>query len=818
MVPFMLSRVLFAGIFATIGAAFVGSTARAAPSVAPEAPVAADDTQKHWSVVEHYCFKCHNAEDWAGSLAFDTMSLDDPPADAEVWEKAIRKLRGRLMPPPGKPQPDGASIQSLISFLETSLDASAAQHPSAGRVGLHRLNRREYANAVMDLLDLPIDPAALLPRDEAHDGFDNIATALQVSPSFLDQYLAAAHKVAAQALGNAAARPAATTYSVEGGGTQQYHRDGLPFGTRGGTVVEHYFPADGEYRLTIANMASALWVPDMEFKNTVLAMLDGKEFFRTTIGGEEDLKAIDQIQDPAVDAINKRLKGIKFTATAGVHKVGVTFLKRTFAESDARLFTVAPGGGQDKVKRITSFEIRGPFDAQGVGMTASRAKVFSCYPQAQAEEQACATQIVTQLANRAFRGDADPVDLQRLMGLYAAGRKSSNFEGGIRRALAGVLASPNFLFRADMGQASKDGSSIRQLTDVELASRLSFFLWSSIPDDELLAVAKAQKLHEPAVLASQVRRMLASPKSQSLVTNFAFEWLNVARLDEIAPDPRIFPYASGLADLRDSFRQELKLFIDSIFRSDASVLELLSSDRTFVNEKLALHYGIQTVKGDQFQPITLTQSARRGLLGKGAILMLTSYPNRTAPVLRGAWILERISGTPPGTPPPNVGNLKESKTGEQPHSIRELMAQHSARSSCFACHGIMDPLGFALENFDAVGQYRELDRATRAVIDSSGKLPDGTQLKGPDDLRAALLAKPNQFVQTLTEKLMTYGLGRPLEYSDMPTVRGIVRRVAQHDYRFSALVTEIVASDAFQKTAPPSPQGKLQTLQAAAKP
>jgi hypothetical protein len=355
---------------------------------------------------------------------------------------------------------------------------------------------------------------------------------------------------------------------------------------------------------------------------------------------------------------------------------------------------------------------------------------------------------------------------------------------------------------------------VRSLTDVELASRLSFFLWSSIPDDELLAVAKAGKLHEPDVLTQQVRRMLASPRSESLVTNFAFQWLNVARLDEITPDPRLFPYAAGPADLRESFRKELQLFIDSVFRADASVLELLSSDRTFVNERLALHYGIHTVKGDQFQPVTLTQSARRGLLGKGAILMLTSYPNRTAPVLRGAWILERISGTPPGTPPPNVGNLKENPQDKKPHSIRELMTAHSQNPTCFACHGIMDPLGFALENFDAVGQYRELDRVSRDAIDSSGKLPDGTQLKGPDDLRAALLAKPDQFVQTLTEKLMTYGLGRPIEYSDMPTVRAIVRKVASENYRFSAIVTEIVTSAAFQKTAPPSADKKPSTLHA----
>ncbi len=786
----------------------------AAPSAG--SPAAAQ-TKQQWGLVENYCFKCHNTDDWAGTIAFDTMSLDEAPANAEIWEKAIRKLRGRLMPPPGKPQPDNGAVTSLISFLETSLDTAQRGHSQVGREGLHRLNRREYANAVADLLDLHVDPETLLPRDEAHDGFDNIATSLQVSPSFMDQYLSAAHKVAAEALGNVSARPVATTYSVQGGGTQQYHRDGLPFGTRGGTVVEHYFPADGEYSLTIADMAAALWVHDMEFENTVVAMLDGNEFFRTTIGGEADLKAIDQLQDPAVDAINKRLKGIRFKATAGMHRVAVTFLARTFAESDSRYFAVAPGGGQEKIKRLTSFEVRGPFDSSGIAATASRKKIFSCYPATAAEEQPCAERIVSELAEKAFRGELDAASREPLLALYASGRKSGNFETGIRRALAGILASPGFLYRVNLGEDPPEGGPARPLTDLELASRLSFFLWSSIPDKELLEVAHSGRLRDRAVLESEVRRMLANPKSGTLVTNFAFEWLNVARLAEISPDPRLFPYASGVADLRDAFREELRLFIDNIFRSNASVLDLLSSDRTFVNERLALHYGIQTVKGDQFRPIVLSESARRGLLGKGAILMLTSYPNRTAPVLRGAWILERITGTPPGTPPPNVGNLKEDSPGTQPHTIRELMAEHSKRSNCFACHGIMDPLGFALENFDAVGQYRNLDRSTRALIDSSGKLPDGTVLKGPDDLRRALLSRPDQFVQTLTEKLMTYGLGRPLEYTDMPTVRAITRQVATDDYRFVSLIQQIVQSDAFQKTAPFRPaRQKVTPLQAAA--
>ncbi|MBX5461589.1 MAG: DUF1592 domain-containing protein [Steroidobacteraceae bacterium] len=802
---------------ALFGAALGAAVVAQAGSLPTPAEPAEPAQNPHWGLIEKYCFECHNTADWAGSLAFDTLSMDDIPAEAEVWEKAIRKLRGGLMPPPGKPQPDQQAVRSLVAYLENTLDAASAQHPHVERTGLNRLNRAQYANAVKDLLGVSVDPETLLPRDEVHDGFDNIATALHVSPSFMDQYLSAAHQVAPLALGNPEARPAATNYSVEGAGTQRHHRDGLPFGTRGGAVVEHYFPADGEYSLTIADMAGALWVTDMEHQNTIVALLDGKEFFRTTVGGEEDMKAIDQKQDPAVDAINKRLKNIRFHATAGTHKVAVTFLERTFAESDSRLHTAAPEGGQDKIKRLTAFEIRGPLETagapEGVGTMASRRKIFSCYPQSEAEEQPCAEQIVKRLATQAFRGDVGPQDLQRLMALYTEGRKSYGFEGGIRRAIAGILASPLFLFRADLG-TDAPAQGPRPLTDVELASRLSFFLWNSIPDAELVKVAHENRLHEPQVLQAEVQRMLADPRAESLVTHFAFKWLNIARLDEITPDPRLFPYASGPSDLREDFKEELRLFIHDVFSRDASVLELLTSNRTFLNERLALHYGIYNVKGDQFRPVTLTQSARFGLLGKGGILMLTSYPDRTAPVLRGVWILERITGTPPGTPPPNVGNLKENEAGKKPRSLRERTALHSQNPTCFGCHGVMDPLGFALENFDAVGRYREIDRVTNEVVDTRAKMPDGTEIDGPDDLRAALLARPEQFVQTLTEKMMTYALGRPLEYADMPTVRGIVRKVAQQDYRFSALVTEIVASDAFRMTAPPPP---AKTLQAAVK-
>jgi hypothetical protein len=667
-------------------------------------------------------------------------------------------------------------------------------------VGLHRLNRREYANAVRDLLGVDIDAATLLPRDDERDGFDNIAASLQVSPSFMDQYVAAAQTVATLALGNPTSLAVGTNYFASSAGPQRRHRDGLPFGTRGGMVVEHFFPADGEYALTVGDLARGLAASGVEHENTLVALLDGKEFFRTTIGGERDNREIDQKQDPAVDAINKRLKDVRFLAKAGQRKVTVTFVERTLAETDSRLHSIDPLGGQDRILRVGSFEIRGPIRIDGVSMSPSRARVFVCYPPKDdaAAQRACAQQIISGLAGRAFRRTLTATDTDSLLKLYDSAAKTGGFEAGVKRAVTGVLASPWFLFRTDLSNAAA-ASGVKLVDDLALASRLSFFLWSSLPDDELLALAQQGSLHEPAVLSAQIQRMLADERSGALVTNFAFQWLNLGRLDEIDADPRLFPYAAGGSDPRPDFREELRLFIGSILQRDRSVLDLLSADHTFLNERLALHYGIHDVKGAQFREVKLKQSARYGLLGKGAVLMLTSYPNRTAPVLRGAWLLERIMGTPPAPPPPMVESLKESQDGK-PKTIRELMQVHRRNPNCNSCHGVMDPLGFALENFDAVGQYRTIDREAREAIDASGVLPDGTQVRDVNDLRAALLKNSGQFAQTFTEKLMTYGLGRSVEFSDMPAVRAIVRRAAADNYRFSSIVMGIVTSDAFSKT------------------
>jgi hypothetical protein len=564
-------------------------------------------------------------------------------------------------------------------------------------------------------------------------------------------------------------------------------------------MVEHDFPADGEYELTIGDMALAREVPRMEFENTVIALLDGKEFYRTNIGGEADHKAIDQLLDSAVESINGRLRKIKFKATAGQHQLAVTFMQRSFAESDERIRTVALEGGQERIQAVHALEIRGPLTVTGISDSPTRKKIFICKPAQPvktSDESACARRILTNLAERAFRRPVNDADLDGLMKFYQAGRAKEDFEHGVRDALSAILASPHFLYRAEAGV---DAGDTRTLNDLELASRLSFFLWSSLPDKELLDLAIASRLSDPTVLPKQVKRMLADPRSKSLVNDFAFQWLHVAKLDEITPDRGQFPQASGLLDQRALMKEELRLYIDSVLRSDRSVLDLMTANYTFLNERLAMHYGIETVKGANFRRVTLDDPKRYGLLGKGAILSLTAYPNRTSPVLRGAWILDRLLGTPPPAPPANVPTLQENRPGQTARTLRERLEQHRANSTCFACHGVMDPLGFALENFNAVGQFRSIDPDTRTPINSAGTLPDGTSIGGPEDLRKALVAQPDRFIQTFSENLFTYALGRTMDYRDMPTVRGIVRRAASDNYRFESIVLGIVSSDAFRK-------------------
>jgi hypothetical protein len=780
---------------------------------------AEDPAPPQWSLVEKYCYECHNVTDWAGSVAFDTMSASQIPADAKVWENAISKLQGGFMPPPGaKQHPDLHSVTELVSWLEGTLDTHAKAE--AGHIPLRRLNRREYANSVRDLLALKVDAAALLPDDHHKTGYDTDAKQLSVNPSYVDQYVNAARVVAGQAVGNPKAPAITTTFGPlgdmvislqvrghSGEGNQQLYRDGMPFGTRGGMSGEYVFPADGDYALTIGDLALGRDVPLMEFDNTVVALLDGKEFFRTHIGGDADQKAIDQDQQVAVDKINGRLRNIKFHAPQGQHRVAITFVHRDYAESDER--TRGGGsleGGQERVQLVHAFQIRGPLAVTGTSDSPTRAKIFLCHPASAAEEAPCAHRIIEHLARLAFRRPVSDADLQPLLGFYEAGRKNGGFDAGIRDALSGVLASPWFLYRVETPaeQVKVGTASAGALSDLTLASRMSFFLWSSIPDEELISVAAASKLSDPKVLEHQVRRMLADPRSSALIDGFAFQWLNLARLDEIVPDRGQFSFATGPLDPRPLYRQELSLFLDSVLRSDQPVTALLEANYTYLNESLAMLYGMQDVKGGQFRRVQLADSKRWGLLGKGAILMLTAKPDSTMPVLRGAWIIERILGSPAPTPPPNVPTLPQNVRGAPPKTLRERVNLHSTNPTCHACHGVMDPPGFALQNFNTLGQYRELDSSTGEPIDASGALADGTVMNGPDDLRKALMARSELFVQTLTAQLMSYAIGRPLEPYDMPVVRRIAREVRQDHDRFSAIVLKVVQSDGFRRREPPA--------------
>ena len=766
---------------------------------------------QHWNVLERYCYDCHNSVDRTAGLAFDEMSPKNVGKRAAIWEKALRKLRAGLMPPPGGPRPTMSEREGLMASLEMRLGEEAARRgPRPGYVGLHRLNRTEYGNAVRDLLGVKIDATALLPRDNSKDGYDNIASVLTVSPTFVEQYVAAARTVASQAVGNAHATAGAASYINHHLGQYKHHVEGLPLGTRGGMVVLHDFPADGQYRINIADMAQALWVYNMEFANTVLVTLDGREVYRTTIGGDADQKAIDQHGVSAVDRINKRLKNIRFEAKAGSHRVGVAFLARTYASSDARLQSMAPGGGQDRLLKVASFEIQGPFNVNGVSETASRRKIFTCHPAADASAEAadtCARSIIRRLARRAYRAPVTRADMHDLMAFYHSGMQSGGFDGGIRKAIAAILASPEFLYRYVSPKNALPGSDYT-LNDYELASRLSFFLWSSIPDDELLDEAEQGRLHDPKVLQAQVKRMLADKRARSLVTDWAFQWLDIARLDQIDPDRKVFPDAAAI-DPRSAYKRELQLFLRSILLGNHNVADLLTADYTYVNETVARMYGINGVRGDQFRRVKLEDSARWGLLGKGAVLMATSYPNRTTPVLRGKFILANIMGSPPSPPPAGVVTDLPPNKGGKPKTVRERLAAHRTNPSCNTCHGVMDPLGLTLENFNAIGEWRERDKFAGTKIDASGQLATGQKVDGPNDLRKALASDPRRFVETITEQLMTFALGRSLKYYDMPVVRRIVDNAARDDYRFSALVLGVVQSDAFRMIQVPGTEERV---------
>jgi len=759
------------------------------------------------ATIKQYCVGCHNDKAKLGGISFENISAATIAKDPERFEKAVRKLRGRVMPPPGAKQPDGKSVDSVVAWLEESLDKIPEPSRVTDQVLLHRLNRKEYENAVRDLLLVDVNASEMLPPDDFAGNYDNVAAALQVSPSFIEQYVIAARNVATKAMGKGDSRPQGWTFRA-GSGSQLVHVPGLPLGTRGGILAKVDLPADGEYRINIADMATHIWGNGMEYENPLIVTVDDKIVYKTVIGGEEDMKAYDQIQSGALDKVNARLKNIKFQATAGPHRIGVTFRRQSFAQSDDQLQINSPGGGQDRLYRVNSFQLLGPFEARGLSETPSRNRILTCNPakdKAVAPE-ACAKQIFASLAKRAYRRPVTDQDVSELMQYYADGIKEGGFESGIRAGVTGMLASPFFLYRGERLPSGLKPGDTYQITDLELASKLSFFLWNSIPDDELLDVASKNKLSDPATLDKQVRRMLADPRSKTLASDFVFSWLEMKKLDEIVPDRDVFPYASGFMDPRQDFRTELTLFADSIFRDDRSVVDLLRANYTYLNERLALQYGINDVKGDEFRRVELKDSARWGLLGKGAVLMSAAYPNRTSPVLRGKFVLTYIEGVPPANPPPNVPTLDDKDIGTtKALTVRQLMAKHRASPTCSACHSIMDPLGFALENFDATGMWRDKDRFANTKIDSAGELPDGTKINGPDDLRNALLRRPDQFVQTFVENLLTYSMGRTREYYDMPTVRRIVRDTEAKDFKFSAIVQAVAKSDQFRMHRVPQP-------------
>jgi mono/diheme cytochrome c family protein len=757
-------------------------------------------------LITQYCVPCHNERAKVGGLMLDRIDLaqlgaDPQPWEKETWEKVVRKLRAGMMPPQGMPRPDQATLESFASALETALEREAIARPDPGRASLHRLNRTEYANAVRDLLDLEIDVTALLPADDESYGFDNIADVLKVSPSLLEQYLAASHKVSSLAVGDPATAPISQFYRVPPDLAQDDHIEGLPLGTRGGLLIRHNFPLDAEYQFSVKLLRNIVgYMTGLEWPHQLEITVDGERVFIAPVGGPEDNRMSDENMSEAADKIDERLK-IRVPIKAGPRLVGVAFIRKTSAESDEPLQPHTRDHdlqNMNGIPLVDYVDVRGPYEATGPGETPSRRRIFACRPANAREEVSCARKIVSTLARRAYRRPVTDAEVDSLLAFYQDGRKDASFEAGVQNALRLILASPKFLFRAEPDPANAAPGTSYRLGDLELASRLSFFLWSSIPDDELLTVAAKGKLKDPAVLDQQVRRMLADRRAEALVENFAGQWLFLRNLQGHLPDNSAFPNFDH--NLRQAFRRETELLFDSIMREDRSLLDLLNANYTFVNERLARHYGIPNVYGSRFRRVTLTDENRRGLLGHGSVLTVTSYPNRTSPVLRGKWILENILGTPPPPPPPDVPALTENGQSEKVLTVRERLEDHRKNPVCASCHRVMDPLGFSLENFDAVGQWRA--REEGGPVDASGQLADGSSVDGPVSLRRALMRRPEQFVGTMTEKLLTYALGRGLEYYDMPIVRSIARDSARNSYRFSSIVMGIVKSTPFQmKTA-----------------
>lgn len=769
------------------------ATAVAAAAVlvgAAASPAAERGFDQHgvWGAFKVYCDTCHSGPRARAGVNLETLDLADLNRNGPLWEKVLRKLRNREMPPPGAPRPEDATYASVVDAIESERDRLAQTRPEPGRPTLHRLNRAEYANAIRDLLALEVDAGDLLPADDTGYGFDNIGDVLTVSPSLFERYLAAAGKIAREAVGDPAIPPAYQTYALRPGLKQDDRMDeDMPLGSRGGTAVAHRFPVDGEYEIAVGlqrDRADAVITNGRE--RTVDLRLDDRRLGLFTVPAAT--RALGAAEEP-----DQNLK-VRLPVPAGVHTVVATFVKDTMVP-EGIIFRPRADAVQGHFEGVGAISVSGPFTVSGPGTTPSRERIFTCRPAAADDEAACAETIVATLARRAYRRPVTAEDVPPLMALYRQGAATGGFENGVRLALQKILVSPEFIFRVELDPPGTAPGSVRRVSDVELASRLSFFLWSSIPDDELLDVAAAGRLSDPATLRAEVARMLADPRADALVANFAGQWLFLRNVAGIQPDAAAFPDFDE--NLRRALRRETELVLQTSLREDRPVTELLETDYTYLNQRLAEHYGIAGVYGSEFRRVAITDPRRRGLLGQASIMTVTSYPDRTAPTIRGKWVLEQLLGTPPPPPPPNVPALKDD-AGVKAMTMRQRMEEHRASPQCAVCHRIMDPIGFALENFDGLGRWRTADGDDGARIDSSGVLPDGTAFDGPDGLRDILMRKQEMFVQTFTERLLTYALGRGTESYDAPVIRRIVKDAAAGGTRWSDVIVGIVSSKPFQ--------------------
>ena len=740
------------------------------------------------AAVTRYCVACHNSKVKTGGLSLDAADVHTPAAHSEAWEKVVKKLRTRSMPPAGLPRPDERTYSALLSSIETSLDKASQAKPDPGRTDtFRRLNRTEYQNAIRDLLAIEVDVTSLLPSDESSHGFDNV-TVGDLSPTLLERNLSASRKISRLAMGSPARSPGGDTITLPPDLTQEEHFEELPLGTRGGSTVKYNFPLDAQYDIQIRLARDRNeHVEGLREPSDVELLLDGARVKVFTV--------VPPPQGRDHSLVDKDLS-IRIPVKAGPHVLAVAFPRKAVALLETERQPWQAHFNMDRHPRLQpalySISVNGPYEAKGAGDTPSRRRILVC----KEEDDVCAKKILSTLMRRAYRRPITEADVQTPFQFYKEARTESGFESGIEMGLSAVLVSPEFLFRVEQDPSSITPNTAYRISDLELASRLSFFLWSSIPDDQLLEAAVQGKLKTPAVLEQQVRRMLADSRSRALVSNFAEQWLYLRNLASTTPDMRLFPDFDD--NLRQAFRKETELFFESILREDRSALDLLRADYTFVNERLAKHYGIPNVYGSRFRRITFPEgSVRGGLLRHGSVLTVTSYATRTSPVIRGKWILDNVLGVPPPPPPPDVPALKENNGGGAKNlSIRERMAEHRKNPACSGCHQLMDPVGFSLENYDAVGRWRTVDDGK--PIDVAGSLPDGSKFEGASGLQKALLSRPENFATTLTEKLLTYGLGRGVEHHDAPAVRKIVREARNSDFRFSSFILGIVNSTPFQ--------------------